>query len=80
MFQQGNNNNNNWNNGYLMLRWAVVNVHIRLGCVQPEQTQSPVGLVGNQQRHRPVEAKAAVHIIGEDIQVVQPIRFSISVR
>ena len=78
MFQQWNNNN--WNNGYLMIRWAVVNVHIRLGCVQPEQTQSPVGLVGNQQRHRPVQAKATVHVVGEDIQVIQPIRFSISVK
>lgn len=69
-----------WNTSYLMVRWAVVNVHKRFGCIEPEYTQSPVRLVGHQQRHGAIQAEAAVQVIRKDIQVIQPIRFTISVK
>lgn len=55
-----------------------MNIHKCFRCIQPKYTQSPVGLVGHQQRHRPIQAEVSVHVIGKGIQVIQPIRFIIS--
>lgn len=56
-----------------------MNVHKRFGRVEPEDAQSPVGLVGQQQRHGAVQAEASVDGVGEGVQVVQPVRFRLSV-
>lgn len=57
-----------------------MDIHKRFGCVQPEKTQSPVGPVTHQQRHRPVQAETVVQLIAEGVQVIQPIRFAVSVK
>lgn len=63
---------------YLKLSWVVMNVHKCFRCIQPKYTQSPVRLVGHQQRHRAIEAVMGEQVIGKGIQVIQPIRFTIS--
>lgn len=65
---------------YLMLRRAVTNIHEGFGRVEPEDAHRPVGLVGQQQRHRPVQAAAAVHVISEGVQVIKTIGFPVSVK
>lgn len=52
-----------------------MNVHKRFGRVEPEDAQSPVGLVGQQKRDGAVQAEAGVDRVGEGVQVVQPVRF-----
>lgn len=64
---------------HLRLRAAVADVHKGLGGVQPEHAHSPLWFVGEQQRHGAVQAEAAVQLVGEDVQVVQTIRFPVSV-
>lgn len=65
---------------YLRLRWAVTDVHEGLGRVEPEDAQSPVRLVGQQQRHGPVQAEAGVQLEGEGVQVIEAVGFPVPVR
>lgn len=62
-----------------MLRGAVANVQEGFRGVQPEDAQSSVGLVSQQQRHGPVQAPAAVQVVGEGVQVIKTIGFPESV-
>lgn len=66
--------------GHLMVSGGVLNVYKGLRSIQPKYTQSPVWLVGHHQWHRSIQAQATVQLIGENIQVVQPIRFAVSVK
>lgn len=65
---------------YLTLRRAVTNTHEGLGRVEPEDAHRAVGPVGQQQRHRAVQAAAAVHLVGEGVQVVETIGLPVSVK
>lgn len=64
---------------HLRLSRAVANVQEGFGGVEPEDAQRPAGPVGQQQRHRPVQAQPAVQLVGEGVQVIEPVGFPVSV-
>jgi len=63
---------------YLTVRGGVIYVYKSLWRIQPKHTKSPVRFVGHHQWHRSIQAEATVQVVGEDIQVIQPIGFAIS--
>lgn len=63
-----------------MLRRAVANIQEGFGGVEPEDAQRPAGLVGQQQRDRPVQAEAAVRVVSEGVQVIKTIGFPVPVK
>lgn len=68
------------NKSHLMVRRGVLNVYKSLRRIQPKYTQSPVWLVGHHQWHRSIQSETTVQWIGKNIQVVQPVRLTISVK
>lgn len=54
-----------------------MNIHKRFRRVEPEDAQCALGIVGQQQRHRAVQAEAAVDGVSEGVQVVQAVRLTV---